>query len=162
MKKQCKDTDPSSEKFKKYVWESNRIYQRMCRVRRNEVLAQLTFQKCQFPFLFSYTEELHQEQQSAFPNLLWKTGNQPQQYSEWREINRLRDRLNLLSFEISAAKLLYKNNPLKTKEEVNELYEKKVKDHKVNKGKASHPLLQSLIAPLQSLKFLDKVVPFTQ
>ena len=28
-----------------------------------------------------------------------------------------------------------------TKEEVNELYEKKVKDHKLNKGKNSHPLL---------------------
>jgi len=104
------------------------------------------------PLLYSFTEELYQKQQSTFFNLLVKPGNKPQLYNENREINKQRDRLDLLSFEISAIKWVYKNNPLKTKDEVNEFYKKAVQDHMENKKAAAHPLDSSIFNLLKGLK----------
>lgn len=97
--KKCTD-NPSSLQYKRYFLQSFKIFLSMRRLKRDEVLAQLPFQKNQFPFLYSYTEELFSEQQSAFLNLRDRSGNEPKRYNEFREINKLRDRLNLLSFEI--------------------------------------------------------------
>jgi len=112
----------------------------------------MSFKKKWRPLLFSYTEELYQKQQSTFLNLLVKPGNKPKLYNENREINKQRDRLDLLSFEISAIKWVYKNNPLKTKDEVNEFYKKAVQDHMENKKAAAHPLDSSIFNLLKGLK----------
>jgi hypothetical protein len=112
----------------------------------------MSFKKKWRPLLFSYTEELYQKQQSTFLNLLVKPGNKPKLYNENREINKQRDRLDLLSFEISAIKWVYKNNPLKTKDEVNEFYKKAVQNHMENKNAAAHPLDSSIFNLLKGLK----------
>jgi hypothetical protein len=81
-----------------------------------------------------------------------KPGNKPQLYNESRDINNLSKCLNLLTFEISATKWLYKINPLKTKDEVNELYKKAVQDHMENKKALAHPLDSSIFNLLKGLK----------
>ena len=95
-------------------------------LKRYEVLGQLPFQKNQFPFLYSFTEELLAKQQSSFLSLRYKSAAEPKWYNEFKEANKLRDRLNLLNLEIEVTNELMGYFPTKTNEKISVIYKNAV------------------------------------